>query len=113
MPALAWSAEIGGKTIVFTGDFNNQKNVIPEFAKNADALVVSHAIAENTRGTQRDLHVLPSQIGRIADQANVRMVVLAHRMNRTRGKESISRGHIEENYDGYVIFANDMECWGL
>ncbi len=113
VPALAWSAEIGGKTIVFTGDFNNQKNVIPEFAKNADALVVSHAIAENARGTQRDLHVLPSQIGRIANQANVRMVVLAHRMNRTRGKESISRGHIEENYDGYIIFANDMECWGL
>ncbi len=113
VPALAWRAEIGGKTIVFTGDFNNQKNVIPEFAKDADALVVSHAIAENARGTQRDLHVLPSQIGRIADQANARMVVLAHRMNRTRGRESISRGQIEENYDGYIIFANDMECWGL
>ncbi len=113
VPALAWRADIGGKSVVFTGDFNNLKNVMPEFAKNADALIVNHAIPENARGNQRELHVLPSQIGRIAQQANARMLLLAHRMNRTRGKESISRGHIEENYDGYVIFANDMECWGL
>ncbi len=113
VPALAWRAEIGDKSVVFTGDFNNLKNVMPEFAKNADALVINHAIPENARGNQRELYVLPTQIGRIAQQANARMLLLAHRMNRTRGKESISRGHIEENYDGYIIFANDMECWGL
>ena len=113
VPALAWRVEVGGVSVVITGDFNNLKNVMPEFAKGADALVASHAIAENARGNQRELHVLPSQLGRIAEQADVRMLVLSHRMNRTKGRESISRGHIEENYDGYVLFANDMECWGL
>ena len=113
VPALAWRVEVGGMSIVITGDFNNQKNVIPEFAKQADVLIVSHAIAENARGNQRELHVLPSQIGRIAKQAEPRMLVLSHRMNRTRGKESLSRQKIEEHFDGYVLFANDGECWGL
>ncbi len=113
VPALAWRVEIGGMAVVFTGDFNNQKNVLPDFAKDADALVASHAIAEVARGSQRELHALPSQLGRIAAQANARMLVLGHRMNRTRGRESQTRGHIENHYDGYVMFANDMECWGL
>jgi len=113
VPALAWRVEVGGMSAVFTGDFNNLKNVMPEFAQNADVLVASHAIPENARGYQRELHALPSQLGRIAQQADVRMLVLSHRMNRTKGRESLSRAKIEEHYDGHVLFANDGECWGL
>ena len=113
VPALAWRIEIGGKIIVVTGDFNNQKNVMPKFAENADALVATHAISEIARGNQRELHALPSQLGSIAHQAKARMLILGHRMNRTRGRESQTRGHIEKNYDGHVLFANDLECWGL
>ena len=113
VPALAWRVEIGGMKIVFTGDFNNQKNVMPKFAEKADALVANHAIPEIARGAARELHALPSQLGRIADQADVRMLVLGHRMSRTRGRESQTRNKIEEHYDGFVLFANDKECWGL
>jgi len=113
VPALAWRVEIGDMTIVFTGDFNNQKDLVADFAQGADALVIHHAIPEGARGTARDLHVTPGQIGRIASQAGVRMVVLGHRMNRTRGLESITRAAIEEHYQGPLIFANDLECWGL
>lgn len=113
VPALAYRVEIGGFKLVFTGDFNNRNNLVPAFAKNADALIIHHAIPESARGAARELHVLPSQIGRIASQANPRILVLGHRMNRTRGLESLSRNAIEESYDGSLIFANDMECWGL
>ncbi len=113
VPALAWRVDIGNTAVVFTGDFNNLKNVMPEFAKSADALIANHAIPENSRGTQRELHILPSQLGRIAHQANARMLILGHRMNRTRGRESQTRQHIAKSYDGYVLFANDGECWGL
>lgn len=113
VPAVAWRADVAGMSVVFTGDFNNEKNVMPEFAKGADALVIHHAIPEGTRGEAADLHVTPSQIGQIASQAGVRMVILGHRMNRTRGLETQSRQAIEEHYDGPVIFANDLECWGL
>jgi ribonuclease BN (tRNA processing enzyme) len=59
------------------------------------------------------LHSRPSQLGRIADQANARMLILGHRNARTRGRESLSRAAMEENYDGPILFANDGECWGL
>jgi ribonuclease BN (tRNA processing enzyme) len=113
VPALAWRVEAGDKSIVFTGDFSNRRNVMAEFAAGADALVIHHAIPEGTRGEATDLHVTPSQIGRIAAQAGVRMVILGHRTTRTRGLESISRSAIEDHYEGPVIFANDLECWGL
>ncbi len=113
VPAVAWRVEAGDKIVVFTGDFSNQKNVIPTFAKDADALVVSHAIPETARGTARELHAIPSQLGQIAAQANARMLILGHRMNRTRGRETQSREAIDKHYQGSVIFANDMECWGL
>jgi ribonuclease BN (tRNA processing enzyme) len=113
VPAIAWRVEVGDQAIVFTGDFNNQKNVMAEFAKDADALVIHHAIPENARGEARELHVTPSQIGRIAADAGVRMVILGHRMTRTLGRESQSRAVIEEHYQGPLIFGNDLECWGL
>jgi ribonuclease BN (tRNA processing enzyme) len=113
VPALAWRAEIGGMSIVFTGDFNNQKDLVSDFASGADALVIHHAVPESVRGEAADLHVTPGDIGRIAAEADVRMVILGHRMTRTRGLESLSRQAIEEHYDGPLIFANDLECWGL
>lgn len=113
VPAVAWRVDAGDQRIVFTGDFNNQKNIIPEFAKDADAIVFSHAIHENARGRALELHTTPRQIGKIANQAKARMVILGHRTNRTRGRESQSRAAIEENYDGPLLFANDLECWGL
>jgi len=113
IPAIAWRVQLGEQSIVFTGDFNNRKNLIPEFAKDTDALVVSHTISEVARGAARDIHVLPSQIGRIAKQANARMLILGQRMNRTRGRESQTREAIEPNYSGPLIYSNDLECWGL
>lgn len=113
IPALAWRIELGGEVIVITGSFNNSKNLVANFAKDADALVVSHAIPENSRGALRELHARPSQLGRVADQADARMLILSHRNTRTRGRESISRNAIEENYKGAILFANDGECWGL
>jgi hypothetical protein len=34
-------------------------------------------------------------------------------MSRTRGVESQSEIAIRKAYDGPLIFANDLECWGL
>ena len=113
IPALAWRVQIGSQSLVFTGDFNNRSNRMPSFAEATDALVVSHVIPEVARGASRDLHLLPSQIGRIAKQADVRMVILGQRMNRTRGRESQTREAIESSYEGPLIFANELECWGL
>lgn len=113
VPTLAWRVEIGDQLIVFAADFSNAKNVIAEFAKGADALVVSHAVPEHARGQASELFAQPGQIGRVASRAGVRMLILGHRTNRTRGVESQSRAAIEAEYSGTLLFANDLECWGL
>ena len=113
VPAVAWRVEIGDQLIVFSGDFNNAKNVMTDFAQGADALVVSHAIPDTARGEARELYATPTQIGRIAAGAGVRMVILGHRSNRTRGVESRSREAIQASYEEALLFANDLECWGL
>lgn len=113
IPAVAWRVDIGDQSIVFTGDFSNRKATVTDFAKDTDMLVIHHAIPETARGMARELHVVPSQIGRIARDANARILVLGHRMGRTRGWESQSEEAIRRSYDGPLIFANDLECWGL
>lgn len=112
-PTIAWRATTGGQSVTFGGDFNNQGNLMQTFAKGSDALVVSHAITEATRGDLRDRFATPSQLGRIATDAGVRMLILGHRMNRTRGMETQTETKIRESYAGPLIFANDLECWGL
>ena len=113
LPTLAWRVKVGGFTLVFAGGFSNRKDVIADFAKDADALIVHHAIQEDARGDARQRFAIPSQIGRIAAKAGVRMLVLGHRTSRTLGRERASRAAIEAHYDGALVFGNEMECWGL
>ena len=112
-PAIAWRIEIGAQVIVFSGNFSNDKNVMGKFAADADAFVTSHAVGDNARGRLSELFALPAELGKVAAQANVRMMILGHRSSRTRGRESQSRASIEEHYTGTTLFGNDLECWGL
>jgi ribonuclease BN (tRNA processing enzyme) len=70
-------------------------------------------IPDSARGEARELYALPSEIGKVAAAAGVRMLILGHRTNRTRGIESLSRDAIEAHYEESLLFANDLECWGL
>ena len=113
IPALAWRVQVGEFALVFVGGFSNRKNVVAEFANGADALIVPHAVQEDVRGEAREFFAIPSQLGRIAAEANVRMLVLGNRTPRTTGRESVSREAIEQHYTGSLIFADELECWGL
>ena len=113
VPTLAWRVEAAGKSIVFAGDFSNQKDLIAGFAKDTDALVVSHAVPETARPGARELYAVPSKLGQVAARANARMLLLGHRTNSTRGRETQSLEAIGKQFGGPVIFADDLECWGL
>ena len=110
---LAWRIAIGEQSITFTGDFSNQKDHMAEFAQDSDALVANLGIPEEARGEARQSFARPSQIGRIAAEAKVRMLILGGRGARTRGRESQILEIIEAAYAGPVIIADDLECWGL
>jgi len=113
IPAIAWRVDINGKSVVFSGDMSNKKDVLWRLAKQADILVAHHAIAEKANPVARNLHMPPSEIGRIADKANVKRLVLSHRMKRTFGKENESLSIIREQYSGPAIYADDLQCFNL
>ena len=111
IPALAWRVVIGGKTLVFSGDMNNDNDTLTSLAKQADLLVAHHAIPEEAVGVARNLHMPPSVIGQIAAKAGVKQLVLSHRMNRTLGKEVQTTKLIKDHYHGPMVFAEDLQCF--
>ncbi|MCY4657595.1 MAG: hypothetical protein OXC80_12380 [Gammaproteobacteria bacterium] len=113
VPTVAWRIDVGGHALVFANDFNNQKDVVADFAEDADVLVFSHQIPEGVVGEVREKFVSPSQIGRIAARADPRFIVLGSRSWRTFAREQSSMDTIERHFDGIQVFANELECWGL
>jgi len=112
-PAIAWRVEVGGKSVVFTGDTNGDGEGIVRLAKDADLLIAHNAVPEGATGVERNLHMPPSVVGSIAARAQVKHLVLSHRMLRTLGKEEQTRAEIVKRYSGPMDFANDLDCFEL
>ena len=111
LPALAWRVDIDTHSIVFSGDMNNDYHSLVKLAKNADILVAHNAIAEGTTGVARNLHMPPSEIGKIAQSANIKTLVLSHLMLRTLDKKSQTLQVIGNYYKGKTLFANDLDTF--
>jgi ribonuclease BN (tRNA processing enzyme) len=112
-PALAWRVEMGGKRIVFSGDTNGDGEGLTQLAMNADLFVAHNAVPEDASGVERRLHMPPSVIGMTAGHAQVKQLVLSHRMLRTLGKEDTTRVEIRRSYAGPIAFANDLDCFSV
>ena len=50
VPALAWRVEIGGKSIVFSGDTNGEGTDLVRLAKDADLFIAHNAVPEGVTG---------------------------------------------------------------
>lgn len=111
VPALGWRVEIGGKAIVFSGDTNGEGADLVHLAKDADLFIAHNAVPEGATGFERRLHMPPSVIGQIAQEAHVKRLVLSHRMLRTLGKEEQSQSEIRKRFSGPIAFANDLDCF--
>lgn len=113
LPAIAWRADIGGKSIVFSGDMNGRSGTLEKLAQHADLLVAHNAVPESARGVARRLHMPPSVIGKIANAASVTEVVISHRMLRTLERKEETERFIRDSYKGPVHFANDLNCFAV
>ena len=109
LPALAWRVDVGNCSVVFSGDMNNTRHTLAKLAKGADILIAHNAIPEGSTGVARNLHMPPSEIGRIAAKAGVKKLVLSHRMLRTLGQEAETLKNIQQFYAGPVEFADDLD----
>ena len=113
LPALAWRVEMGEASVVFSGDTSNKTEVLASFAKGAKILVAHHAIPEGAGDGAKNLHMTPSEIGRIAAQAEVENLVLSHRMTRSLAARAPSKKEIRQNYKGPMSFAKDLQCFSI
>jgi len=113
VPALAWRIETRGKVIVFSGDTNGEGAGLAKLATDADLFIAHNAVPEGVTGVERNLHMPPSVIGQIAQEAHVKKLVLSHRMLRTLGKESQTESEIRKHYAGPLQFANDLDCFPI
>ena len=112
-PTLAWRIDIGDSSLVFALSLSNRKGVLAEFASDADVIVYSHTLPVGVVGPPTDRFLLPREIGKISAAADARFIVLGGRGWRTFGRESRTRDEVEKDYDGTIIFPDDLECWGL
>ena len=113
VPSVAYRIVVGGKIIVISGDTNDADGTLAAFAKNADLLIMHHAIPETGYAAALTLHMRPSQIGKIAAEAGAKKVVLSHRMQRTIGHEKETEALIRRYYRGPLVFADDLMAFTL
>jgi ribonuclease BN (tRNA processing enzyme) len=113
VPALFYRVEAGGKSIVFAGDHDGRSDSLAEFAEDADVLVAHLPIPEDAGARIRALHAVPSRVGELADEAEVKQLVLSHFMAPSLADLDAAVGAVRVRYDGPVLVAEDLSCLTL
>lgn len=113
IPALAWRVESGQCSITFSGDMNGSSGHLPKLAKNTDILVAHNAIPQQASASEKWLHMTPQKIGEIAQQAQVKKLILSHFMLRTINRKQQSKRFIRKAYKGKIIEAKELQFTGL
>lgn len=102
--------DFGGKSVVFTGD-TGPSPTLETFARGADILVAEMVSADDRRSVPPSVlkhmdeeHLSPTEVGRLAQRAGVKMLVLSH-------VGIVDRAEVEEvrrNFDGQVVLGSDL-----
>ncbi|HJO38074.1 MAG: MBL fold metallo-hydrolase [Vicinamibacterales bacterium] len=116
-PTVAYRAEVGEASVVFSSDQTGADPRFIEFARDATVLVMHLAVAEATDGP---IHARPSVVGQIARDAGVGTLILSHFM----GVEPEHPGHegfsladqaanvaiVRRAFEGDLVLADDLLC---
>jgi ribonuclease BN (tRNA processing enzyme) len=86
---------------------NGEFHTLEKLAYKTDILVAHNAVPTDTEGAAANLHMTPATIGEIAQKAEVKSLVLSHRMTRTLGKEKETQCAIRANYEEEISYADD------
>src|SRR5215468_4600474 len=105
LPTLAYRVEAQGKAIVFSSDQNGSDPKFVDFAKNADTLIMHMAIAANAPPSP--LHASPSVVGRVAQDAGVKRLILSH-----IGQFDLDAAvtDVKKSYTGPLTVGADLQC---
>lgn len=80
VPSIAYRIEVAGRSIVFGSDQNGGDPRFSTFASGADVLVMHLGLSEQAAGPVTQLHARPATVGRLAQNASAKRLVLSHFM---------------------------------
>jgi ribonuclease BN (tRNA processing enzyme) len=104
MPTLAYRVETSDGSIVFSSDQNGTDPKFVDFARNADVLIMHLAIAA---GATSPLHAAPAVVGRIANEAGVKRLILSH-IGQFDLEAAIA--DVKKSYTGALTVGADLQC---
>lgn len=110
VPAVGYLITLRGKTLAFSGDQNGKNPAFGALIKQADRLVMTHAIPEAADDVAARLHARPSEIGALAQTAGVKQLVLSHLMQRSLATLDDNIKGVRAQYTGDVQVAQDLMC---
>jgi ribonuclease BN (tRNA processing enzyme) len=90
---------------------NGRLAAVPDLIKGSDILVAHNAVPEGVTGVARNLHMKPSYIGKLAQQAKVKQLLLTHLMKRSLEVKDQSIQLIKKNYQGKIVFPKDLDIF--
>ena len=108
IPAIAWRVDYGNCSVTFSGDMNGSSGNLEKLAKESQLLVANNAIPEDAHPVAKRLHMTPSTIGKIANKAETKQLLLSHFMNRSKNLKARTQLKITESYSGEIIIAVDL-----
>ncbi|WP_374547441.1 MBL fold metallo-hydrolase [Rhodoblastus sp.] len=109
-PAVAYRIDYGGKQIVFSGDMDEKGlDNLRKIASGASLLVFNSAVLDPPKAPPilYSFHSPPGAIGRVAAEAKVSAVLLAHLSPATEQNRQEVEDSIHASYSGPVRFAED------
>jgi ribonuclease BN (tRNA processing enzyme) len=104
VPTLAYRVQTRGASVVFSSDQNGTNPKFVDFAKGADVLVMHLAIAA---GGTSPLHAAPAVVGRIAQEAGVKRLIVSH-----IGLFDLDAAiaDVKKSYSGPLTVGADLQC---
>lgn len=99
--ALSYRVECEGRSFVYTGDSAYSDNLVV-LSRGADVLISECSFPDHI---ETDTHMTPLDVGRLAERAGVRKVVLVHMYPEFQEIDPAEK--VKEYYTGYVEAAYD------
>jgi ribonuclease BN (tRNA processing enzyme) len=105
LPTLAYRVQAGGVDVVFSSDQNGTNPKFVDFAKGANVLVMHLAIPVGA--PQSPLHASPAVVGRIAQDAGVKRLIVSH-IGQFDLEAAIT--DVKKSYSGALTVGADLQC---
>lgn len=120
LPTLGYRIDIGDVSIGYGADQTGTNPAFVKLVKNVDVLIMHLGVSEEAAGVSAWLHAKPSVVGKIAQEAGVRTLVLSHFMKLDRAHPyarnfslhnlESNLAQLKNNYSGTVVLAEDLQC---